>query len=158
MPILQFTPFSSLVQPSLWHKLSDLKIDVLKLSDAAVPLKGSYTIGKTVTDRETGQDIALSCNLTVGGEGFEDDFKSGRALFLIRVLTILILTNFRPPHGSIAASGTLKNFNTIEEFKAADKNALFNQEAQLVSNRFSFHLIPSNVLHILDLGSYPRSA
>jgi hypothetical protein len=51
-------------------------------------------------------------------------------------LTIPILTNLRPPHGSVAAPGTLKNFNTIEEFKAADKNALFNQEAQLV-NHFS---------------------
>jgi ubiquitin-like modifier-activating enzyme ATG7 len=26
--------------------------------------------------------------------------------------------------------GTLKNYNTIEEFKAADKTSLFNEEAQ----------------------------
>lgn len=75
MPILQFTPLSSLVQPSLWHKLSDLKIDVLKLSEEAVPLRASYTIGRTVKDRETGQEIALPCSLTVGGDGFEEDFK-----------------------------------------------------------------------------------
>ena len=76
MPILQFTPFSSLVQPSLWHKLSDLKIDVLKLSDAAVSVKGSYTIGRMVKDRETGNEVALPCNLTIGCDGFDDDFKS----------------------------------------------------------------------------------
>lgn len=75
MPILQFTPLSSLVQPSLWHKLTDLKIDVLKLSEEAVTLRGSYTMGRTVKDRETGQKIALPCSLSVGGEGFEDDFK-----------------------------------------------------------------------------------
>jgi len=75
MPILQFTPFSSLIQPSLWHKLSDLKIDVLKLSDAAVSIKGSYTIGKTVKDKETGNEVALACNLMIGGDGFDDDFK-----------------------------------------------------------------------------------
>jgi len=75
MPLVQFAPLSSLVQPALWHKLTDLKIDVLKLSDAAVPLTGSYTIGRTIKDRETGQDIALPCNLTVGAESFESDFK-----------------------------------------------------------------------------------
>jgi len=75
MPILQFTPFSSLVQPSFWHKLTELKIDVLKLSEEAVPLRGSYMIGRTVKDRETDQEIALPCSLTIGGNGFEDDFK-----------------------------------------------------------------------------------
>ena len=38
----------------------------------------------------------------------------------------------RPPHGAIVATGVLKNFNTIEEFKSVDKTALFSQEAQLV--------------------------
>ncbi|KAF9565773.1 E1-like protein-activating [Agrocybe pediades] len=112
MPIVQFTPFSSLVQPSLWHKLTDLKIDVLKLSDAAVPISGSYSTGRTIKDRETGQEIALPCNLTVGSESFEEGHK--------------------PPHGAVATIGTLKNYNTIEEFKAADKTALFNQEAQAI--------------------------
>jgi ubiquitin-like modifier-activating enzyme ATG7 len=59
----------------LWHKLSDLKIDVLKLSEEAVPLRGSYTIGKTVKDRETGQEIVLPCSLTIGGDGFDHEFK-----------------------------------------------------------------------------------
>lgn len=40
--------------------------------------------------------------------------------------------NVRSPHGSVAVTGVVKNFNTVEEFKAADKTALFNQEAQLV--------------------------
>jgi len=75
MPLVQFTPLSSLVQPSLWHKLTDLKIDVLKLSDAAVPISGFYSTGRTVKDRETGQDISLPCNLSVGAESFEEDHK-----------------------------------------------------------------------------------
>ena len=75
MPIVQFAPFSSLIQPSLWHKLTDLKIDVLQLSDAAVPVSGSYAIGRTVKDRETGQEIALGCNLTVGAESFDESYK-----------------------------------------------------------------------------------
>lgn len=36
--------------------------------------------------------------------------------------------------GTVAASGTLKNYNTIEEFKNADKHALFNQAADEVSH------------------------
>ena len=109
MPIVQFTPFSSLVQPSLWHKLSALKIDVLKLSDDALPLTGSYTAGRTVRDRESDKDVALGCHLTVGAEGFDSEHKS--------------------PPGYIPTTGSIKNFNTIEDFKNADKTALFNQEA-----------------------------
>jgi ubiquitin-like modifier-activating enzyme ATG7 len=33
------------------------------------------------------------------------------------------------PH-SVVASGAFKNFNTIEDFKAADKTALFNQASE----------------------------
>lgn len=69
--IVQFTPFSSLVQPSFWHSLTKLKIDVLKLSEDAVPVTASYSAGRSVTDRETGQDVALGCNMTLGGDAFE---------------------------------------------------------------------------------------
>lgn len=74
MPIVKFQPFSSLVHPTLWHELTRLKLDVLHLSDASVPLTGSYTTGKTIKDRNTGNEVALGCNLSVGGEGFEGGF------------------------------------------------------------------------------------
>ncbi|KAF5314895.1 hypothetical protein D9619_006968 [Psilocybe cf. subviscida] len=139
MPIVQFTPFSSLVQPALWHKLSDLKLDVLKLSDAAVPVTASYTAGRSVKDRETGQTIALPCSLTVGAESFDE--------------------KARPPHGAVSAVGTLKNYNTIEEFKAADKTALFNHEAQaiwdnIISSRDSSQLNRFLVITFADLKKY----
>jgi ubiquitin-like modifier-activating enzyme ATG7 len=69
--IFQFTPFSSLVQPAFWHELTSLKIDVLRLSDEALPITGSYSVGRSVTDRETGNEIALGCNLSVGPESFD---------------------------------------------------------------------------------------
>lgn len=71
MPIVQFAPFSSLVQPAFWHELTNLKIDVLRLSDDILPITGSYSVGRSVKDRETGQEIALGCNLSVGSESFE---------------------------------------------------------------------------------------
>ncbi|KAF8227163.1 E1-like protein-activating [Tricholoma matsutake] len=109
MPVVQFAPFSSLVQPSFWHELTNIKIDVLRLSDEALPISATYSTGRSVRDRETGQEIPLGCNLSVGSESFDKAFK--------------------PSPGSIATSGIFKNYNTIEEFKAADKTALFNEEA-----------------------------
>ena len=73
MPIVQFAPLSSLVQPSLWHKLTDLKIDVLKLADHSVPVTASYTAGRSIVDRETGNEISLGCNITLGGDSFTDE-------------------------------------------------------------------------------------
>ena len=72
MPIVQFTPLSSLVQPAFWHALTGLKIDVLRLSDHAVPVTASYAPGRSIVDRETGQEIALGCNIAVGSDAFVD--------------------------------------------------------------------------------------
>ena len=73
MTVLQFAPFSSLVQPAFWHELTSLKIDVLRLSDDSVPVNASYSLGKSIKDRETGKEIALGCNLTVGAGSFNKD-------------------------------------------------------------------------------------
>lgn len=48
-----------------------MKIDVLRLSDEAIPVSGSYSIGRSIRDRETGQDIPLGCNLTVGEDAYQ---------------------------------------------------------------------------------------
>ncbi|KAI0349924.1 E1-like protein-activating [Trametes cingulata] len=106
MTIVQFAPFQSLVQPAFWHALTNLKIDVLRLSDDALPVSATYTTGRAVKDRESGKEIALGCNLSVGGDAFED--------------------SPQVPHNAVLAKGLFKNFNTIEDFKNADKTALFN--------------------------------
>ena len=49
--------------------------NVLQLSDAAVPVSGSYSIGRTVKDCKSGQEIVLDCNLTVGAELFDKSYK-----------------------------------------------------------------------------------
>ena len=72
MTIIQFAPFSSLVEPAFWHALTNLKIDVLRLEDHAIPLTASYSPGRSIVDRETGKEIALGCNLSVGGDAFVD--------------------------------------------------------------------------------------
>ncbi|CAG8707544.1 14722_t:CDS:2, partial [Acaulospora colombiana] len=97
MSNLQFTPFTSQVSPQLWHQLSKLKIDELKLSQDSIPLKATYSAGRTTVDRETGKEIGLGCT-------------------------------FNAPSPNVAvSSGTVVNYNTIEEFKASDKKALFRE-------------------------------
>jgi hypothetical protein len=71
MPVVQFAPFASLVQPGFWHELTRMKIDVLRLSEDAMTVNGSYSVGRSIRDRETGQDIALGCNLTVGEDAYQ---------------------------------------------------------------------------------------
>ncbi|KAH9966273.1 hypothetical protein BJV74DRAFT_869515, partial [Russula compacta] len=53
----------------IWHELSRLKLEVLRLSDETVPLTVTYSAGRTIKDRNTGQEVALGCNIPVGGEG-----------------------------------------------------------------------------------------
>ena len=76
MPIVQFAPFQSLVQPAFWHALTDLKIDVLRLSDDAQPVSATYIPGRSVKDRETGQEVALGSNLSVGADAFDKEPQS----------------------------------------------------------------------------------
>ncbi|KAJ7512741.1 hypothetical protein B0H11DRAFT_1947177 [Mycena galericulata] len=139
MPIVQFAPFASLVQPTFWHELTSLKIDVLRLSDEALPITGSYSVGRSITDRETGNEIALGCNLSVGPESFDK--------------------NSQPPLGAFVAKGHFKNYNTIEEFRAADKTALFNQEAEkmwetIVTTRDTSSLSNFLLITYADLKKY----
>ncbi|KAJ7927610.1 hypothetical protein B0H13DRAFT_1971142 [Mycena leptocephala] len=137
--IVQFTPFSSLVQPAFWHELTSLKIDVLRLSDEALPITGSYSVGRSVTDRETGNEIALGCNLSVGPESFDK--------------------GAHPPSGAFVAKGHFKNYNTIEDFKAADKTVLFNQEAEkmwdsIITTRDTSSLTNFILITYADLKKY----
>jgi Ubiquitin-like modifier-activating enzyme ATG7 N-terminus len=71
MPLLAFQQFSSLLHPTFWHSLTGLKIDVLKLDDAEVPVTGAYGKGKSVVDRETGADVGLGCTVAFEGTAFE---------------------------------------------------------------------------------------
>lgn len=75
MPVVQFAQFSSIVQPTFWHELSRLKLEVLRLSDETVPVTATYSTGRTVKDRNTGQEVALGCNIALGGEGLSESYR-----------------------------------------------------------------------------------
>jgi ubiquitin-like modifier-activating enzyme ATG7 len=75
MPVVHFAQFSSIVQPTFWHELSRLKLEVLRLSDETVTLTASYSAGRTIKDRNTGQEVSLGCNIAVGGEGLSEGYR-----------------------------------------------------------------------------------
>ncbi|KAF8328206.1 uncharacterized protein EI90DRAFT_1613500 [Cantharellus anzutake] len=108
MAPVQFTPFASTVSPAFWHTLTKVKLEVQKLSSDVLPIVASYKAGRTFRDRETGVDVSLPSDLSLAEDAFDppDQARSGR--------------------GAAISRGYFKNFNTIEEFKAADKQLLFN--------------------------------
>ncbi|KIJ65777.1 hypothetical protein HYDPIDRAFT_27010 [Hydnomerulius pinastri MD-312] len=148
MPVVQFAPFASLVQPGFWHELTRMKIDVLRLSEESLTLTGSYSVGRSIRDRETGQDVALGCNLSLGADAFETapEVEAERAQGPHRI----------PP---VVTSGVFKNYNTIEDFKAADKAALFNGVANemwsnIVDKKDSSKLTQFLLITFADLKKY----
>jgi ubiquitin-like modifier-activating enzyme ATG7 len=116
MVTVQFTPFFSTVSPAFWHALAKLKLDILKLDQGFIPVIASYAAGRTIKDRETGVDVALPSGVTLAEDAFEE------------------LKTVQPPPGSTLAVGKIKNFNTIEDFKNADKQTLFNEIADEASS------------------------
>jgi hypothetical protein len=52
---------------------------------------------------------------------------------------------------TVKATGTFKNFNTVEEFKAADKNALLRQVSDEVRANLWSNLAFAHI-HFSDLG------
>lgn len=98
--ILQFVPFSSAVDAGFWHHFTQLKLDVLQLSEQAVPVAGSYTN----TDSP-----GLPPRLHVEYNALE--------------------RNRVPSKWSWHATGSLINTNTIEEFRNRSKQDLLKTSA-----------------------------
>ncbi|TKA57237.1 hypothetical protein B0A53_01193 [Rhodotorula sp. CCFEE 5036] len=69
---LQFLPLQTSISPSFWHRLTDLKLHHLQLSDAPVPIVGHYGRGKQITDRVTGQAVGISAGLELDSASFDD--------------------------------------------------------------------------------------
>ncbi|KNZ54906.1 E1-like protein-activating enzyme G [Puccinia sorghi] len=123
--ILQFVPFSSSIDPSFWHSLTTLKIDVLRLKDEPVPIKAWYERGRWTVERDQNSNV-------INQLSFGNEFRlDGNSLS-----TADHLPSQQSRAGRVTVWGSLKNFNTIEEFKACDKQSLFNSFSdQLWKNR-----------------------
>lgn len=118
---VQFAPFATQISPSFWTALAALKVDRLQLSDDTVPVRAWYTVGKSSVDRTTGDVVHMPASISLDSSSLEHAQASGNV----------------DVHGSgksagrneadVLVEGMLKNFNTVEEFKRADKSALLQK-------------------------------
>ncbi|XP_068224634.1 ubiquitin-like modifier-activating enzyme ATG7 isoform X2 [Palaemon carinicauda] len=100
-PILQFAPFSSAVDAGFWHRFTQLKLDVLHLSEEPVDLVGSYA---------NSDAQGLPTRLSVEYDALDGNQQASSTW-------------------SCSAPGTLINTNTIEEFKNRDKVEILRKKS-----------------------------
>jgi ubiquitin-like modifier-activating enzyme ATG7 len=113
---LRFAPFASQISPSFWTALAAMKIDKMQLSDETLPdVSAWYTVGNTVLDRSTNERIGLPAHLGFEASSLPTDSDSPSAAESS--------TNQR----RVKVQGVIKNFNTIEDFKKADKGKLLQE-------------------------------
>nr|CAD7423255.1 unnamed protein product [Timema monikensis] len=102
--ILQFASFTSYVDPSFWHKLSQLKLDIDKLEEKVRLIWGKYSSYTSNT--------SLKPSVFVDYSAYNDQFEEGNLQLPIK--------------------GQLLNLNTLEDFKSCDKTKLLNDYGQTI--------------------------
>ncbi|CAG8483624.1 5517_t:CDS:10 [Ambispora leptoticha] len=124
--LVQFVPFSSAVEAPFWHTLSTRKIDLYKLDDTPQNIVGYYSTGHSITNSKDPKEVnvILPSRLCLGTGAFDSE-----EVFKILTQDIGSLPPFTYP-----SAGTIKNTNTIEEFKSLDKNALFKTTIEQIWN------------------------
>ncbi|KAK7102668.1 ubiquitin-like modifier-activating enzyme ATG7 [Littorina saxatilis] len=95
--VLQYVPFSSMIDQGFWHKLSENKLNVYGLDDKARQIRGFYY---------NGDPGGLAPRLTIDYAAFD--------------------TTEKIPARNLPALGVLHNMNTVEAFKEIDKKQIIN--------------------------------
>ncbi|KAG0337444.1 Autophagy protein 7 [Podila horticola] len=115
--LLQFHPWASAVEAPFWQVLTQRKMDVFKLDDSPKPVMGYYSTGQQVKVPGKDTTVALPARLCLGPAAFPDNDPNESS-------------GYKNPAFTFPAPGTLKNTNTIEDFKAIDKTLLFQSVVQ----------------------------
>lgn len=111
--LLQFSPFQSAVDEGFWHRLSDLKLNHLGLDESPIPITGFYA---------PCSHSQVSNRLTLLGESLPPEPSAHSAN------TPLSSGN----RNRCSIPGILYNTNTLESFKALDKQSLLMAEAKKI--------------------------
>ncbi|KAL1976416.1 hypothetical protein VTN31DRAFT_2698 [Thermomyces dupontii] len=101
---MQYTPFASDIELPFYTSLASLKVNHDKLDDSARKVLGLYEI-------RASDAPPASCRMQIHGNA---------------------LTSDDVPSGFYRAEGIIKNFNTIEEYRNADKAAMLHQSAKTI--------------------------
>ncbi len=130
--LLQFQPLSSVAQPDFWHAFTSLKIERLRLDEDKVPLRGSFAAGRQVRDHSQQEEtvVHLPPSLPVEGDAFASAASGSSATAPTSTGQVRAV-----------ADGYIKNYNTVEDFKKADKAALFDELAREVRHSLALELM-----------------
>ncbi|KAJ3275277.1 hypothetical protein HDV01_001004 [Terramyces sp. JEL0728] len=126
MSILQFEPFSSQIDGTFWEKLGKLKIDLYRLDDSDKEIFGYYRGGERANDSVS----ALPARLFVSSGSFDKE----QVAFAVN------------------SPGTLKNTNTLNEFKDLDKNAFLKQVASQIWDAIKTRSVIDNPQLLVQFG------
>ncbi|KAK4052542.1 Autophagy protein 7 [Microbotryomycetes sp. JL221] len=115
---LQFLPWQSTLSPSFWSALTQFKLFVSRLDDAPTSIEATYERGRALIDRETGEQVGTAGSIEFDGQqlAFESTDHDDAS--------VTAASTVRSNDGRRHLRGTLRNFNTIEDFKRADKNQM----------------------------------
>ncbi|EPE08325.1 ubiquitin-like modifier-activating enzyme atg7 [Ophiostoma piceae UAMH 11346] len=131
---LQFATFNSIIEMPFYSALFASKLDHDKLDDSARAVLGLY-------EPRNEKDPGTSSQMQIQGGA---------------------LTSNQTPFGVVRAEGIIKNFNTIEDFKQADKAAMLHTAARQIWDAIkdgSIYEVPSllssfNIISFADLKKY----
>ncbi|KAI8871380.1 E1-like protein-activating [Ramicandelaber brevisporus] len=110
--ILPFVPFASAVDAQFWLALADRKLHDLRLDDSPQPLQAFYSTATATAAAAASSSHQQPPRLELTEAGLD--------------------TKGSVPSGSISIPGTLHNANTLDAFKAWDKNAMFARAADRI--------------------------
>lgn len=144
MAALRFASFSSDIELPFYTSLASHKINHDKLDDSARRVLGLYEL-------KASEEAGASCRIQIHGNALTSDElvrpESESACYIP-------LTHVSVPAGFFRAEGTIKNVNTIEDYRALDKAALLNRAGRTVRGNSD----PSDALLCLpssaDLGRH----
>ncbi|CRK24921.1 hypothetical protein BN1723_013422 [Verticillium longisporum] len=120
---LQFAPFSSDIELPFYAALFASKVDHDKLDDSVRKVIGQYTPLSVAAEQ--------SCKMQIMGDALTRDENDNEV---------------RAAREHIRAEGSIKNFNTLDEFKNADKQAMLQLTAKHIwhaINDGSIYEVPS---------------
>lgn len=102
----------------------------MQLSQDSIKVLGRYSMGKSVVDRVTGKVVPLPVGLHIDGEALEDVVSGGGISSSRSSSSSQARVEGLSDNLNVELMGNLTNFNTIEEFKKADKGAILKELGQ----------------------------
>ncbi|KAL1117227.1 hypothetical protein AAG570_004554 [Ranatra chinensis] len=112
---LKFVPFDSIVDPSFWHKLSQLKLEVDKLEEKERTLWGLFLLSNISTFHLDFSSFNRQCEHKLNSTEYT-------------TLKYLSQMGHNITSPLLTMEGKLINFNTSEAFKRFDKNSILENQ------------------------------